>query len=78
MHPIITSFVCVFLLACGGSAKPARTPDIAPASSPDIQQVSAPGGQPCSQEIALVCPDGQIDACLVTPPAAEQHTCVQR
>jgi hypothetical protein len=75
---IITSFVCALVIACGGSPKPASTPDIAAEPSPDIQQVSPAGGQPCSQEIALVCPDGQIDACLVTPPAATTHACVQR
>ncbi len=35
-------------------------------------------GVPCVQEIALECPDGQIDACLVTPAAAETHTCVAK
>ena len=35
-------------------------------------------GPPCEQEIALVCPDGLIDACLLAPPAAETHICVAK
>src|SRR5678816_4439471 len=33
-------------------------------------------GPPCSQEIAKVCGDDQIDACLATPAYADNHLCV--
>jgi hypothetical protein len=33
-------------------------------------------GPPCEQEIAIVCPDGQEDACLQTPRPATNHICV--
>ncbi len=32
---------------------------------------------PCSAEIALQCPEGQVDACTKTPPAAT-HACVAK
>ncbi len=33
-------------------------------------------GPPCEQEIAKVCPDGQSDGCLRTPPVSANHICV--
>lgn len=33
-------------------------------------------GPPCTQEIAKVCGEGQVDACLATPAYAENHVCV--
>ncbi|MGE0872005.1 MAG: hypothetical protein AB7P03_25830 [Kofleriaceae bacterium] len=38
----------------------------------------AVAGPACSQEIALECPDGQIDACLLSPAAGENHICVMK
>lgn len=38
--------------------------------------VDARPGPPCEQEIAMVCPDGQVDACLQTPRPAANHICV--
>ena len=35
-------------------------------------------GQPCAQEIAMECPEGQIDACLKSPPEGDTHTCVAK
>lgn len=37
---------------------------------------AAKAGPPCAQEIAMTCPDGQIDACLHAPPLANHHLCV--
>jgi hypothetical protein len=34
-------------------------------------------GVPCAQEIALECPEGQVDACLQDPEAAS-HVCVEQ
>jgi hypothetical protein len=44
------------LIACGGAAKTSPSPT-------NAAKPSAGEGIPCTQEIALVCPDGQIDAC---------------
>jgi hypothetical protein len=33
-------------------------------------------GPSCELELALVCPAGQIDGCLRTPPAAARHICI--
>ncbi len=33
-------------------------------------------GPPCEQEIAMVCPEGQIDGCLRTPAVSARHVCV--
>jgi len=36
----------------------------------------AKAGPPCAQELALSCPAGQVDACLHSPPQANNHLCV--
>jgi hypothetical protein len=36
----------------------------------------AKAGSPCSQQQALSCPAGQVDACLHDPPRATTHLCV--
>ncbi|HSJ99922.1 MAG TPA: hypothetical protein VK932_01730 [Kofleriaceae bacterium] len=33
-------------------------------------------GPSCELEIAMVCPEGQIDGCLRTPPVSARHVCV--
>jgi hypothetical protein len=45
------------VVACSGGNKNPQPPD---RSSPTT---GTGEGQPCTQEVALVCPDGQIDAC---------------
>ena len=51
----ITSVLLCALIACGGGTKKGTET----AGSADTA-----GGQPCTQEVALVCPEGQIDACV--------------
>jgi hypothetical protein len=62
--------------ACGGGSKNANTTT----TSTDTTNTDTTGatgeGTPCSQEIALECPEGQIDACLKSPPEGDTHTCV--
>ena len=36
----------------------------------------ATAGPPCTQELALQCPEGQIDGCLQKPAVAANHICV--
>ena len=68
--------VALFVAACGGSKKADPS---TPTSSADPQPAagSATGdGVECAKEIALVCPDGQIDGCLKTPQEGTTHACV--
>ncbi|HEY5949802.1 MAG TPA: hypothetical protein VIV40_30110 [Kofleriaceae bacterium] len=39
---------------------------------------TAGDGQPCTQEIALECPEGQIDGCLKQPAEGDTHKCVAK
>jgi hypothetical protein len=55
MKTLSTMLVCA-LFGCGGGNKKTD-----PGTSGSA--ASTGEGQPCTQEIALVCPDGQIDAC---------------
>ena len=52
---MITILLCT-LVACGGGAKKSSETAGSAASTGD--------GTPCTQEVALVCPEGQIDACV--------------
>lgn len=38
--------------------------------------LDAKAGPACELEIALVCPEGQIDGCLRSPPVSRNHVCV--
>lgn len=71
------------LAGCGGGKKSDTTMtgggDTAGsdmAGSGDATTPPTAEGTPCTQEIALECPAGQIDGCLKTPPEGETHTCV--
>jgi hypothetical protein len=77
MKTILLSIALV-MAACGGSKKPSTDPNT-PTSNTDPNAGSAAGtgdGTPCAQEVALQCPDGQIDACLKQPPDGDVHKCV--
>lgn len=64
-----------FAFACGGK-KPPETMKTDGSATPT--EKPAGDGTPCAQEIALVCPDGQIDGCLKTPQAGTTHACVAK
>lgn len=54
------AFSCILLcalVACGGGSK-SESP-----TGSGTSPASTGEGQPCTQEVQLVCPDGQIDAC---------------
>lgn len=53
-------------LGCGGKKNNPSTPTNDPPTE----------GVECAKEIALVCPDGQIDGCLKTPQEGTTHACV--
>ena len=78
---ISIAFVCA-LAACGSKAKTAdttatKTTEPAKTETPADTTVKAEG-QPCAQEIAMVCPEGQVDGCLKTPAEGTTHTCVAK
>ena len=71
-----------FAIGCGGSKKPDTTTTnkdqtTQTGSGSDATQ-TAGDGQPCAQEIALQCPDGQVDGCLKTPAEGDTHKCVAK
>ena len=79
MMKLTAVVLMVFAFACGGSKKSAD----APVSNTDPSAGSAAPattgeGTPCEQEIALECPDGQIDGCLKTPAEGTTHACVAK
>lgn len=75
--------IMFFVAACGGGSK---KPDTTTTTTDPNTSTSSgdPGGgptgagTPCEQEIALVCPDGQIDGCLKTPQEGTTHACVAK
>lgn len=78
-------FVCALAVAaCGGSKKQETTPtgngsDTTTTNTEGSGSATATGeGTPCEQEVALVCPDGQIDGCLKQPAEGTAHACVAK
>ena len=72
---LISILTACALSACGGQQTAPSTP------TSNAEQPTAPttdNGQPCTQEVALQCPEGQIDACLKTPPEGVKHACVAK
>ena len=73
--------VCAFAIGCGGK-KPAETTttnkDQTTTNKDNTTTQTTTDGQPCAQEIALQCPDGQIDGCLKTPAEGDTHKCVAK
>lgn len=66
--------VALFVIGCGGSKK---QPETTPAGGGTGSSAPA-DGVACEKEIALVCPDGQIDGCLKTPAEGTTHACVAK
>jgi hypothetical protein len=64
------------LAACGGKKGGSTTPDTTTTNTGDATGGTTGDGQPCTQEVMLECPEGQIDACMKNPPEGETHTCV--
>jgi hypothetical protein len=67
MRALQSILVCT-LFACGGGPK--QNAETTPANTAPTE--SPAGGQPCSQEVQLVCPDGQIDVCAQYAAAAAE------
>ncbi|MDX2093899.1 MAG: hypothetical protein SFX73_39055 [Kofleriaceae bacterium] len=73
---LIPLIIVCALAACGGKQPAPSTPT----TNADPAPTAAPTGDgtPCSQEIALECPEGQIDGCLKTPAEGTTHACVTK
>lgn len=79
-------FACALAVAaCGGGSKKETTtttttdPNTTTTNTEGSGSAAATGeGTPCAQEIALQCPDGQIDGCLKQPAEGETHACVAK
>ena len=67
---------------CGGGKKADTTTtnkdQTTDTTKTDDTTKTAGDGQPCTQEIALECPEGQIDGCLKTPAEGDTHKCVAK
>ena len=70
--------VAALAIGCGGSKKGTTDPTDTTNASTGAGAPATGDGQPCAQEVALQCPDGQIDACLKTPPEGDSHKCVSK
>jgi hypothetical protein len=66
------------LAACGGGKKTTEMPKPDDTTKPTGDTAAKSEGTPCAQEIALQCPDGQVDACLKTPAEGDTHKCVAK
>jgi hypothetical protein len=79
-------FVCALAMAaCGGGKKADTMTKDTTTTNTDTGSGSDTGsaattsdGQPCTQEVALQCPDDQIDGCLKTPAEGDTHKCVAK
>ncbi|MBA3464317.1 MAG: hypothetical protein H0T46_30475 [Deltaproteobacteria bacterium] len=67
---ILSILMVCALAACGGKKADPSTP------TANTDPTPTGDGVPCTQEIALQCPEGQIDGCLKTPAEGTTHACV--
>ena len=73
---IISILMVCALAACGGKKADPSTPT---SNTEPTPVTTTPGeGVTCDKEIAMVCPDGQIDGCLKTPVEGTTHACVAK
>jgi len=77
--PKFTWPLAAVTFSCGGAA-PSQSTEPENSQTASVSEPSEPAaasaGLSCENEIARECPDGQVDACLATPPAAATHICV--
>ena len=84
----LISFMIIgaFAIGCGhGSSKKqdtttttTNTGGSGSGSGSDATKTTTGDSQPCTQEVALECPDGQIDGCLKQPAEGDTHKCVAK
>ena len=77
MSKMLAIAVFVVFVACsGGPKKPSPSTSTSPADGNGSATTGE--GVGCEKEIALVCPDGQIDGCLKTPQEGTTHACIAK
>ena len=67
-----------FVFGCGGGKKETTTTTKDTTTDTTKTDTTTTAATPCAQEMALECPEGQIDGCLKTPAEGETHTCVAK
>ena len=70
--------VCAFAIAGCGGKKPAETTMKKDDTAVKTDDAAKTAETPCAQEVALECPEGQIDGCLKTPAEGTNHACVAK
>lgn len=72
------TMACTLAIAgCGGNSS-TETTTVATGRQPVPLPTTDEPGTSCAHEVALVCAEGQIDACLKDPDAGNFHKCVPR
>lgn len=70
-------FVCS-LVACGPKSKPADTTTKTDTTQKTDDTSTKTEATECAKELALECPEGQIDGCLKQPAEGTTHACVAK
>ena len=81
MMKIYSLMFVTALVACGPKAKKEETtvkPDTTTDTTKPDDATTKADATPCAQEVALECPDGQIDGCLKQPAEGTTHACVAK
>lgn len=74
----IMLFACALSLAACGGKKPDTTVKQDTVEKNDDTTATKTEPVACAQEVALECPEGQIDGCLKQPAEGETHACVAK
>ncbi len=78
MKPILFCLWVALSVACAGSDKGGDTNNTKQIDSEEKEAVEGTPQTACEEEIALECPDGQVDSCALTPATSTVHACVDQ
>lgn len=73
MRKLLMMIAVVSLAAACGKKQAPAAPSTEPAKDTPVAN-----GVACDKEIAMQCPEGQIDGCLKTPAEGTTHACVAK
>ena len=80
MKPILFSALFALIAACAGSetkGDTAKTTNVGDLDAEKVDGDGTPDASACTEESALECEEGFVDACLLTPASATTHACVE-